>query len=195
MEREVLLTGIGGQGVQLAARTLAVAATAAGHEVMVFGVYGGAMRGGNTDSTVVVADEPLRTPPTVGAAWYGLGMHHAYWADVASRLRPGGVAVIDSSVFQGDPGRPDVHVLAVDGSGTASELGAPMAGSMVVLGALAAATGIVEIDALLAATGQVLPPYPALHAEANARAIEAGAALVPTRVVDAWSDEPVAVSP
>ena len=194
MEREVLLTGIGGQGVQLAARTLAVAATSAGREVMVFGRYGGAMRGGNTDSTVVVADEPVRTPPTVRAAWYGFAMHHAYWADVASRLRPGGVAVIDSSVFQGDPGRDDVRIVTVDGSGTANDLGAPLAGSMVVLGALAAATRIVEIDALVAATAEVLPPYRASHAEANARAVMAGAALVPNPVADAWSDEPLTVN-
>jgi Pyruvate/2-oxoacid:ferredoxin oxidoreductase gamma subunit len=186
VEREVLLTGIGGQGVQLAARTLAEAATSAGREVMVFGRYGGAMRGGNTDSTVVVADEPVRTPPTVTKAWYALAMHHAYWGPVASCLRPGGVAVIDSSVFQGDPGCDDIHIVAVDGSGTATDLGAPLAGSMVVLGALAAATRLVDVDALVAATEVVLPPYRASHAEANARAILAGAALVADPVADAW---------
>jgi Pyruvate/2-oxoacid:ferredoxin oxidoreductase gamma subunit len=192
VEREVLLTGIGGQGVQLAARTLAVAATSTGREVMVFGRYGGAMRGGNTDSIVVIADEPVRTPPTVVAAWYGLAMHHAYWDDVARRLRPGGLAVIDSSVFHGDPGRDDVHIVAVDGSGTASDLGAPLAGSMVVLGALAAATRLVEIDALVAASAHVLPPYRASHAAANARAIEAGAALVAQPLSDAWSTDVLA---
>ena len=40
----MLLTGIGGQGVQLAARTLAVAAVKCDLEVMVFGDYGGLMR-------------------------------------------------------------------------------------------------------------------------------------------------------
>jgi Pyruvate/2-oxoacid:ferredoxin oxidoreductase gamma subunit len=193
VEREVLLTGIGGQGVQLAARTLAVAATASGREVMVFGRYGGAMRGGNTDSTVVVADHAVRTPPTVVSAWYGLAMHHAYWGEIARRLRPGGLAVIDSGVFQGDPGREDVHIVAVDASGTASDLGAPLAGSMVALGALAAATALVEIDALVDATAHVLPPYRASHAEANARAIVAGAALVAEPVTDAWSGGPLAV--
>ena len=54
MEREVLLTGIGGQGVQLAAQVLARAAALEGKGVMLFGVYSGMMRGGNSDSTVVV---------------------------------------------------------------------------------------------------------------------------------------------
>src|SRR5690606_41928167 len=46
-EREVMWTGIGGQGVQLAATILARAATLEGREVMSLGTYGGTMRGGN----------------------------------------------------------------------------------------------------------------------------------------------------
>ena len=65
MERELLITGIGGQGVQLAAQVLARAATLEGREVMYLGLYGGMMRGGNTDSTVVVADAPIIAPPVV----------------------------------------------------------------------------------------------------------------------------------
>ncbi len=69
MERELLLTGIGGQGVQLAAAVLAQAAVAEGREVQLFGSYGGMMRGGATEATVVVADEPIEAPPTVEPAW------------------------------------------------------------------------------------------------------------------------------
>ena len=63
MEREVLFTGVGGQGVQLAAQTLARAAALEGREVMLFGVYGGTMRGGNTDSTIVIGDAPIQAAP------------------------------------------------------------------------------------------------------------------------------------
>ena len=56
MEREIGLTGIGGQGVQLAAQTLARGAAHEGRNVSLFGVYSGSMRGGRTDSSVVVAD-------------------------------------------------------------------------------------------------------------------------------------------
>ena len=57
-EYELLVTGIGGQGVQLAAQVLARAATLEGRDVMLFGIYGGTMRGGNTDGTVVVGRRP-----------------------------------------------------------------------------------------------------------------------------------------
>jgi Pyruvate/2-oxoacid:ferredoxin oxidoreductase gamma subunit len=40
LEREILLSGIGGQGIQLAAKSLAVAAMREGRRVLMFGTYG-----------------------------------------------------------------------------------------------------------------------------------------------------------
>ena len=54
MERELLMTGIGGQGVQLAAQLIAKTATRFGRYAQLFGSYGGMMRGGNTDATLII---------------------------------------------------------------------------------------------------------------------------------------------
>lgn len=185
MERELILTGIGGQGVQLAARTLAVAAMKEGREVVVFGMYEGVMRGGSTDATVVIGDGPVETPPTVDETWSALAMHHQYWPDVRERLRKGGVVVIDSSVFLGDPGIPGCEVVAVDASARAQHLGHARGGSMIALGAYAAVTGVVSLDSLVAAAREVLPPYRSQHAEANIAALRAGHAGYSTQV-PAW---------
>ncbi len=85
MEREVLITGIGGQGVQLAAQVLARGAMLDGREVMFLGIYGGMMRGGNTDSTVVVADGPIEAPPVVSHAWSAIAMHDEYFEPVGGQ--------------------------------------------------------------------------------------------------------------
>ena len=71
MEREVLLTGIGGQGVQLAAKVLALAATQEGREVMWLGTYGGSMRGGNTDATICPSAtiRSKRPPDDLSETW------------------------------------------------------------------------------------------------------------------------------
>jgi Pyruvate/2-oxoacid:ferredoxin oxidoreductase gamma subunit len=191
MERALLLTGLGGQGVQLAARTLAVAAVADGHEAMIFGEYGGMMRGGNTDATVVIGTERLVTPPTVSHAWGAVAMHHEYWPNVERRMIPGGVAVIDSTVFRGEIGAADLIVVAVEASATASELGNARGASMVALGALSAATGVVGVASLETAIEEVLPPYRKQHAQANIEAIRAGYGLVRQSVVDAWTEKPV----
>jgi Pyruvate/2-oxoacid:ferredoxin oxidoreductase gamma subunit len=190
MEHAVLLTGIGGQGVQLAARTLAVAAVKSELEVMVFGDYGGLMRGGNTDATIVIGDEPLRSPPTVTWASMALVMHHEYWPGVRDRLIENSVVVIDRSVFKGEIGRPDV--LEVEATAVATEMGNSRGGSMVALGALVAATGLVALSSLSKAAFEVLPPYRAEHAKANADALAAGFALVEHPAASLWSASPVA---
>ena len=73
-----MLTGIGGQGVQLAAQVLARAAMVEERQVMLLGTYGGTMRGGNTDSTLVVADAPIEAPPIVSRTWAVIAMHHRF---------------------------------------------------------------------------------------------------------------------
>ena len=187
MEREVLLTGIGGQGVQLAATTLGVAATSIALEVLVFGSYGGTMRGGYTASTVVVGDEPLQTPPEVDDAWAALAMHHDFWPAERDRLRAGGIVVVDSSVFRGDVGAADCTVLPVPATELAADAGFAQSGAMVALGAFVAATRIVTLESLLGAAYEVLPSYRAQHAEKNARALTAGWELVPEPLVPAWT--------
>ena len=99
MERELLITGIGGQGVQLAAQVLARAATLEGRNVMFLGLYGGMMRGGNTDSTVVVGDGPIEAPPVVSHAWSAIAMHDEFWAPVEPKLRPGGLVLVNDATF------------------------------------------------------------------------------------------------
>ena len=60
MEREVVFTGIGGQGIQLVAKVLAQAAAVEGKHAMLFGIYGGAMRGSPSESTLVIGDEEIQ---------------------------------------------------------------------------------------------------------------------------------------
>lgn len=194
MEREVLLTGIGGQGVQLAATTLGVAAAASDLEVLVFGSYGGAMRGGPTAATVIIGDEPLQTPPEVDHAWSAIVLHHDHWAEVRDRLVPGGLVVVDTSVFRGEIDAPGSHVVEVAANTLATEGGFARATSMVALGAFAAATRMVPLEALTAAAHRVLPSYRAQHAETNARALTAGWELVGDAVAPAWPAWPASTA-
>ena len=187
MEREILLTGIGGQGVQLAAQVLARAATDEGRHVMTLGTYGGTMRGGNTDSCLVVADEPISTPPIVSHAWAGLGMHPQYWPAVAAKLRSDGIAAVNGELF-GDEKAQLATELRVATTSLAIEAQAPLAGSLVLAGAFAAATRLVELDSLIAAMEDSLPSYRQQHAQGNARALRAGWESVEAPLALAWTE-------
>jgi 2-oxoglutarate ferredoxin oxidoreductase subunit gamma len=185
MERELLITGIGGQGVQLAAQVVARAATVEGRDVMFFGIYGGMMRGGNTDSTVVVGDGPIEAPPVVSRAWSAIAMHDEYWAPIEPKLRPGGLVLVNDATFTAAITAP-VTVQRIDATGVASALGNALGASMVMLGAYASATAVVEQASLLEAMRRSIPPYRTQHIEANERAILAGYDLLPAGSCPAW---------
>lgn len=194
-EREILLTGIGGQGVQLAAQVLARGAIVDGRDVMLFGSYGGMMRGGNTDATVVVGDGPVQAPPTVPSGWAAVVMHHDYWSFVRDRLRPDTVVVVNGTVFTGDLDRSVPTVHDVPATALATDLGNVMAASLVAVGALAALTGVVGLDSLCEAVGQALPAYRARHVEVSREALRAGFAAVPVGIHPAWPAAAVAGGP
>ncbi len=194
MERELVVSGIGGQGVQLAATVLAHAAVAEGRTVQVFGSYGGMMRGGNTEATLVVADGPVEAPPTISAAWSVILMHHEFSDHALSCLRPGSVALVNSTVFEHDFDRTPYTVVDVPAAAIALDLGNLMVASMVMAGAYAAVTGLVGMPALFEAARQALPSYRAQHAELNARALEAGFSAAPQPRAPAWATDALARS-
>ena len=189
MERELLVTGNGGQGVQLMATVLARAAVSEGRGVQLFGSYGGMMRGGNTDATLVVADGPVRSPPTVHSAWSAVLMHHEHAAGTVARVRPGGVVFVNTSVCAGDvaEGRRAVAVAATD---VAAGLGDPLVAAMVMAGAYVACTGLVSLDALRRAAAAALPARRARHGARNDEALVAGSGLVRALGAPAWALEP-----
>ncbi|HEY1739296.1 MAG TPA: 2-oxoacid:acceptor oxidoreductase family protein, partial [Acidimicrobiia bacterium] len=174
MERELLMSGIGGQGVQLAAEVLARAAITDGLDVQLFGSYGGMMRGGNTEATVVLADGPIEAPPTVASAWSGIAMHPEYAHTVVPRVRPGGVLFVNTTVFDTVPAPVDVRVVPLAATALAADTGNAMTASIVMIGAYAAITALVSLDALVGAIEQALPPYRAQHIALNQRAVRTG---------------------
>jgi len=186
-----MLTGIGGQGIQLAAKTLAVAAIEDGYQSMLLGHYAGAMRGGQTDASVVVGDGPLRVLPILPATWSAMAMDPAYWEPTKERVRPGGVIVANSSLVS-DVDRADCQTFMIPASGMADEMSAPMSAGYILLGAYAAITGLVSVDALVAAMRKLVPPYRTQHLETNEKAIRAGAAAAPALAAPAWVDASVA---
>lgn len=172
-EYELLIVGIGGQGIQLIGKTLAQAATAAGRHAMLAAEYGGEMRGGPSQSTVVVGDRPLRSLPILPSAGSAIVMHDKFGGAIPGRLRAGGLLVVNSSIV--DPGAAaDYRLLELPATDMARELGAPQTAGFILLGAFNAVARLVDTEQLVAAMRTLLPPYRREHAEINAVAISTG---------------------
>lgn len=178
MEHEIYLSGIGGQGIQLAAKIFALAAMGEGRQVMLNGFYGFEMRGGISLSTLAIGDGPLQALPVAAKVGSAIAMHHQYWEKPLGRLRPGALVLTDDAVLARLPVMPDHTVVAIAASEAAKEIGNPMVMGMVLMSAFAAATGLVLCNSLIAAMEQVVPSYRRQHIEANRRAIEAGALAI-----------------
>ena len=144
------------------------------------------MRGGNTDSTLVIADGPIASPPIVSSAWGALVMHHEFWEPLRAKLRPGSLVFLNSTLFEAEFDRSPYRVIEVPASQIAIDLGVRMAGSMVMVGAVAAATGIVKLDSLVSAMRDSLPSYRKQHAPDNARALQAGFDASEPNAAPAW---------
>lgn len=188
-ERELMLTGIGGQGVQLAAQVIARAAVAEGRHVMLFGVYAGAMRGMNTDGTVVVGDGPIQAPPLISHTWSAIGMHDKYWAQVGPKVRDGGLVLVNDATFETPLDSDRLRVFRVPATDLASSLGEELGGSMVMVGAYAGITGLVGLDAAIEGMRASIPPYRTQHIARNEQAIRAGYDAVEQLVAPAWTTE------
>jgi Pyruvate/2-oxoacid:ferredoxin oxidoreductase gamma subunit len=190
-EREVMFTGMGGQGIQLAAQVLAEGATIEGRNVQLFGVYGGMMRGGNTDASVVVGDGPIQAPPLLSHTWTAIGMHDRYWAQVGPKVRDGGLVMVNEATFTEPLEESRYRVLRVPATDIATSLGNELAGSLVMLGAFLATTGLVEIEPAIEGMRASIPPYRTQHIASNEAAMRAGFDAVEHLTVPAWELESV----
>jgi Pyruvate/2-oxoacid:ferredoxin oxidoreductase gamma subunit len=186
VERQVIMTGIGGQGIQLIAKLLAQAAIREGRQVMTFGIFMGMIRGGSSESTVVIADDEIVSPPIVPKAWAVLAMHPEGLPGLAKKAASGGVLLYNSTLVTRPPAWEGVREIAVPATETAKAMGQVMGASMIALGAFAGATGIVSLAALQGALGDVLPPHRRKLIDTNAACLARGAEHVAAPEVQAW---------
>ena len=160
--------------MQFASQVLARGALGAGFEVQLFGSYGGMMRGGNTEATLVVSDEPVLAPPTVDRTWAAMVMHHDYWEHTRDLLSPKTYVLVDSSVFEGTLPSSLLRVTRVPATQQAIELGKMQAACMVLLGALLAVTELIPLAPVIDAVPDALPPYRRAAVKFNQRALQVG---------------------
>jgi 2-oxoglutarate ferredoxin oxidoreductase subunit gamma len=176
MDVDLLLTGVGGQGIQLAAKTLALAATRAGCDAMLSATYGGQMRGGQTEATVVVRDDRIvGVPPILPSASAAVVAHSEFWPPVRDRLRPEALVVIEEAFFDESMRLSGARTFVVPAVAEAEAAGVPSAATFVLVAAYNEIAGVVDTERLVEAMRELVPAYRADRVEANERALRLGA--------------------
>lgn len=147
MLTEIVFAGFGGQGVMTMGTALSKAAMKEGKEVTWLPSYGAEQRGGTANCTVVVADMPIASPisehPGVVVA-----MNLPSLDKFEPRAMPGATILVNSSLISRLTARTDVVQIRVPANELAEKLGSARVANMVMLGAFAAATGLVKVETL-----------------------------------------------
>lgn len=172
MNQDIIMAGFGGQGIMLIGQLTAYAGMLENKEVSWIPSYGPEMRGGTANCSVIVADTPIGSP-IVTQATALIALNLPSLDKFEAHVQPGGVIIINSSLIERPVTRTDISAYLVPANDIAFELGNVKAANMVALGALLAATNVVNKDSVMQAFRKTFAKRPALI-ELNAQALERG---------------------
>jgi 2-oxoglutarate ferredoxin oxidoreductase subunit gamma len=145
---EVKFTGFGGQGIiRMGAITGKAASLFAGQYATLTQSFGPEARGGACSAQLVVAGEPILYP-YVTVPDILIAMSQEAYDKFEPELRDGGWLLVDEDLVRPAPPRGSIRQLAVAATRIAEAMGNRMFANMVMLGFLAATTGILPFEAL-----------------------------------------------
>ena len=185
MKKDIIIVGVGGQGILLASRVLGRLAMDVGLDIKVSEVHGMSQRGGDVITHVRVGEKVLSPLVTEGEADAILSFELMEAARALPFLREGGRIVVNSQKIEpvtvkiGAAEYPEGidallrsrgRVLEFDARAVAAECDAPKSVNIALLGAFSAVESFTQ-EAWLAAVEACVPPK---TIEANRRAFLAG---------------------
>jgi 2-oxoglutarate ferredoxin oxidoreductase subunit gamma len=158
MEKEILITGFGGQGIVLTGNILGMAATLYDnkHATMTQS-YGPEARGGSCSSQVVISEEPILFPYVENPQTL-ICMSQAGFQKNCDMLIDGGTMIWDTDLVKPKTVNEKWNCYNIPATRFAEELGNKMMANIVMLGFLSAVSELVEPESLKQAVLETVPP-------------------------------------
>ncbi len=156
-EHTIIIAGSGGQGTLFLGRLMAYATLLEDKEVTWMPSYGAEMRGGTANCTVIISDEMIGSPVILNPHILVV-MNDASYDRFTGKLRPGGMLLYDSSLISRTDHRDDIKVLGVPASMLSATMNSTKLANMVMMGAFISCTGILSLDSVIRALGDITPP-------------------------------------
>ncbi|MBU1006008.1 MAG: 2-oxoacid:acceptor oxidoreductase family protein [Candidatus Omnitrophica bacterium] len=156
MREDIIFAGFGGQGIMLMGKAISYAAMSSGKFVTWMPSYGAEVRGGTAHSMVIISDSYIGSPivrdPSIGVV-----MNKPSLTKFESKVRKGGLLVINKSITGTGSTRDDIDILEIPATEMASGLGNLRAANMIALGAILARREILPVQALMDSLEFVIP--------------------------------------
>ena len=184
MKKDIILCGVGGQGILSIATVIGEAATRAGVNLKQAEVHGMSQRGGDVQSNLRLSTEPIWSDliPN-GQVDLIISMEPMEALRYVGALAPDGVVITSSKPFVNIPNYPDEsevckaleslpHCVMVDIDAIAREAGNPKGANIALLGAAAPYLQILSADQLREAISIIFAPKGEAVVEANLKCFD-----------------------
>jgi 2-oxoglutarate ferredoxin oxidoreductase subunit gamma len=199
MQHELVISGVGGQGILVASQLLGHSVVVEGKRAMYFSMFQGAQRGGVCECLVVIADGRVEASPVIMQPLVGsLAMHPNAFLRFEPLVRRGGLLVYNTSITMGTsdtkqstgeglalkadttielkPSRTDIALLGIPATDLAmNELGNQLQATLIALGAFIEISSIVSIESAKGSLAKTLPPHRQHFIPLNEQALDLGA--------------------
>lgn len=170
-ERQVFITGFGGQGIVMAGDILGKAATLYDHRhATMMQTYGPEARGGSCSSQVIISDREILFP-SIREPEVLICMSQEGYTKNVKNLRRRGTLIWDTDLVKSRKVAAGLTTYNIPATRFAEELGNAMMANIVMLGFLAAIESVVSAGALRDAVADSVPPA---TKENNVRAFDRG---------------------
>ncbi|KGO00370.1 2-oxoglutarate ferredoxin oxidoreductase subunit gamma [Porphyromonas macacae] len=177
MTYEIVIAGFGGQGVLSMGKILAYSGLMEGKNVSWMPSYGPEQRGGTSNVTVIVSDEPVSSP-VVNEYDVVIVLNQPSLDKFESKVKPGGLLLFDSNGIHRLPKRKDIKVCQVDATEEALHMGNQKVFNMLVLGGMLKEAPVVKIEGIEKGLMKSLPERHHKLIPMNIEAIQRGMEIV-----------------
>ena len=188
MKQDIILAGVGGQGILSIATVIGSAALQQGLHLKQAEVHGMSQRGGDVQSNLRLSSDPIFSDliPRGGADLI-VSLEPLEALRYIPYLAPEGWIITNTVPFQNIPDYPSMdqvmgeldklpRVIAIDVDAISKEVGSPRSANMVLLGATAAVLNILDPDKLREGIRRIFGRKGEAIVEANIKAFDAGLA-------------------
>lgn len=186
MKTDIILSGVGGQGILSVATIIGEAATRMGLTLKQAEVHGMSQRGGDVQSNLRLSDAPISSDLIpLGAADMILSLEPMEALRYLPYLSAEGWIITSTAAFKNIPNYPDEealmaelnsqpHVVALDIEKLAKENQMPKSGNVILLGAAAAFLKTLDASTLRESVGRIFASKGEAVVEMNNRAFDLG---------------------
>jgi len=172
----MLIAGFGGQGVLFSGKVTAYAGLIDGKEVSWFPSYGPEMRGGTSNCSVCISDQPIGSPQ-VNTPDVLIAMNLPSFTKFIDAAAPSSVVVVDSTTVSARSDRTDINAFYVPASQIALDNDLPGLANIVLMGKMLKETGFAKKESVVEAIKKSVPAKRADMVEKNIKALEIGLGL------------------